>query len=79
MNYQTISNLEFRPLLIFFHRNRNDFRDMGVEIISFGSASIGQLTQMIRKTFNIHLNRKRRYKMVASKQVEFRFCRFIGC
>ena len=73
MNYQTFSNLQFRPLLKrSFHSFHIDLKDTSGAKIRFVSVL------MFRKASNIHFLRKRRYKMVASRQVEILFYRGIG-
>ena len=55
MNYQTFSNLQFRPLLkTFFHSIHFDLRDTSGEKIPFLSVGITRLVLMFRKTSNIH-------------------------
>ena len=55
MNYQTISNLQFRPLhKNFFHIIQIDFRDPSGEKIPFVSVGITRLVLMFRKASNIH-------------------------
>ena len=79
MNYQTFSNLQFRPLLkISFHSIHIDLRDTSGEKIPFVSVGITRLVLMFRKVSNIHFYSKRRYKMVASREVEIPYCRGIG-
>ena len=79
MNYQTFSNLHFRPLLKYSsHSIDIDLRDKSGEkkpVVSFG---ITRLVIMFRKASNIHFSPKRRYKMGASKQVEMPFYRGVG-
>ena len=71
MNYQTINNLQFRPLLKnCFHRVQIDLENTSGEQIPFVSVGINRLVLLLRKASNIHFLPKRRYKMVASKQVE---------
>ena len=55
MNYQTFSNLQFRPLLkISFHSLNNDLRDTSGEKIPSVSVGITPLVLMFRKVSNIH-------------------------
>ena len=55
MNYQTFSNLHFRPLLKnSFHSIRIDLRDTGGEKIPFVSVGITRLVLMFRKDSDIH-------------------------
>ena len=55
MNYQTFSNLQFRPLLRnFFHSVHIDLRDTSGEKIHFVSVGIARLVLMFRKASNIH-------------------------
>ena len=55
MNYQTISNLQFRPLLKnSFHSIHIDLRDTSGEKIPFVSVGITRLVLMFRKASNIH-------------------------
>ena len=55
MNYQTYSNLQFRPLLkICYHGIHIDLRDRSREKIPFVSVSIARLVLMFRKASNIH-------------------------
>ena len=71
MNYQTFSNLQFRPLLKnSFHSIHIDLRDTSGEKIPFVSVGITRLVLMFRKASNIHFYSKRRYKMIASRQVD---------
>ena len=54
-NYQTLSNLQFRPLLkISFHSIHIDLRDTSGETIPFVSVGITRLVLMFRKVSNIH-------------------------
>ena len=71
MNYQTFSNLQFRPLLKnSFHSIHIDLRDTSGEKIPFVSVGITRLVFMFRKVSSIHFQHIRYYKMVASRQVE---------
>ena len=55
MNYQTFSNLQFRPLLKnFFHSFHIDLRDTSGEEILFVSVGISRLVLMFRKASNTH-------------------------
>ena len=55
MNYQTFSNLQFRPLLkSSFHSIQIDLRDTSGEKIPFVSVGITRLVLMFRKASNIH-------------------------
>ena len=55
MNYQTFSNLQFRPLLNnSFHSIHIDLRDTSGEKIPFVSVGITRLVLMFRKASNIH-------------------------
>ena len=53
MNYQTFSNLQFRPMLKnSFHSIRIDLRDTSGEKIPFVSVGITRLVLMLRKASN---------------------------
>ena len=79
MNYQTFSNLQFRPLLkIFFHRIHIDLRDPSGEKIPFVSVGITRLVLMFRKVSSIQFLHIRYYKMLASRQVEIPYFRAVG-
>ena len=53
-NYQTFSNLQFRPLFkILFHSIHNDLRDTSGEKNPFISVGITGLVLMFRKVSNI--------------------------
>ena len=55
MNYQTFSNLQFRPLLKnSFHSIHIDLRDPSGKKIPFVSVGITRFVLMFRKAFNIH-------------------------
>ena len=55
MNYQTFSNLQFRPLLKnSFHSIHIDLRDTSGEKIPIVSRGITRLVSMFRKVSNIH-------------------------
>ena len=57
MNYQTFSNLQFRPLLKnSFHSIHIDLRDTSGEKIPFVSVGITRLVLMFRKVSSIHFN-----------------------
>ena len=54
-NYQTFSNLQFRPLLKnSFHSIHIDLRDTSGEKIPFVSVGITRFVLMFRKASNIH-------------------------
>ena len=79
MNYQTFSNLQFRPLLKnSFHSIHIDLRDTSGEKIPFVSVGMTRLVLMFRKASNIHSWSKRRYKMAASREVEIPYYRGVG-
>ena len=79
MYYQTFTNLQLRPLLKkSFHSIHIDLRVTSGEKIPFVSAGITRLVLMIRKASNIHFYSKRRYKMVALRQVEIPYYRRVG-
>ena len=79
MNYQTFTNLQFRPLLKnFFHSIHIDLRDTSGEKIPFVSVGITRLVLMFRKASNIHFWYVRYYKMVASRQVEIPYFKGAG-
>ena len=79
MNYQTFSNLQFRPLLEnFFHSIHNDLRDTSGEKMPLVSVGITRLVLMFRKVSSIHFYYIRYYKMVASRQVEIPYYRAVG-
>ena len=55
MNYQTFSNLQFRPLLKnSFHSIHTDLRDTSGKKIHFVSVGITRLVLMFRKVSSIH-------------------------
>ena len=55
MNYQTLSNLQFRPLLKnSFHSIHIDLRDTSGEKIPLASVGITRLVLMFRKVSSIH-------------------------
>ena len=59
MNYQTFSNLQFRPLLkSSFHSVHIDLRDTSVEKIPFVSVGITRLVLMFRKASTFIFNLK---------------------
>ena len=79
MNYQTFSNLQFRPLLKnSFHSIHIVLRDTSGEKIPFVSVGITRLVLMFRKASDIHFLPKKLYKMVASRQVEIAYYRGVG-
>ena len=79
MNYQTFSNLEFRPLLNnSFHSIHIDLRDTSGGKIPFVSVGITRLVLMFRKVSSIHFQHIRHYKMVASRQLEIPYHRSVG-
>ena len=79
MNYQTLSNLQFKPLFKnSFHGIHIDLRDPSGEKIPFVSVGITRFVLMFRKASNIHFQPKRRYKMVASRQVEIPYYGGVG-
>ena len=79
MNYQTFSNLHFRPLLEnFVHSFHIDLRDTSGKKIPYVSVGITRLVLMFRKAPNVHFLPKRRCKMVASRQIEIRFYTGVG-
>ena len=55
MNYQTFSNLQFRPLLKnSFHSIHIDLRDTSGEKVPFVSVGMTRLVLLFRKASNIH-------------------------
>ena len=55
MNYQTFSNLQYRPLLKNLFRSLHiDLRDTSGEKMPFVSVGITRLVLMLRKVSNIH-------------------------
>ena len=55
MNYQTFSNVQFRPLpKKFFHSIYIELRDTSGERIPFVSVSMTRLVLIFRKVSNIH-------------------------
>ena len=79
MNYQTFRNLQFRPMLEnTFHSIYIDLRNTSGEKIPFVYDGVNCLVLLFRKASNILFSRKRRYKMVASREVEIPFDRDIG-
>ena len=79
MNYQTFSNLQFRPLLKnFFHSIHIDLRDTSGEKTPFVSVGINRFVLMFRKVSNIHFQHIQYYKMVASRQVEIPYYSAVG-
>ena len=78
MSYQTFSNLQFTWLLeSSFHSIQINLRDERRKI-HFVSVGTTRLVLMFKKASKIHFQLKRRYKMVASRQVEIPFNRGIG-
>ena len=76
MNYHTFSNRQFRPLLKnSFHSIHIDLRDTSGEKTPFVSVGITRFVLMFQKASNILFLPKRRYKMVASREVEIPFYR----
>ena len=60
MNYQTFSNLQFRPLLKnSFHSIHIDVRDASGEKVPFVYVGITRLVLMFRKSSNIHFKPKK--------------------
>ena len=79
MNYQTFSNLQFRPLLKTSFQNLHiDLRDPFGQKIPFVSIGIIRLVLMYGKVSKIHFYHIRYYKMVASRQVEISYYRGVG-
>ena len=79
MNYQTFSNLQFRPLLKnSFHSIHIDLRDSSGEKIPFVAVGITRLVMMFRKVANFHFSHIRHYKMVASRKVEIPYYSGVG-
>ena len=79
MNYQTFSNLQFKPLLKnSFHSIRIDLRHTSGETKIFVSVGITRLVLMFRKVSNIHFQHIQYYKMVASRQIEIPYYRTVG-
>ena len=79
MNYQTFCNLQFRQLLKnSFHSIHIDLRDTSGEMILFASVGITRPVLMFTKASNVHVLSKRRYKMVASRQIEIPFYKDSG-
>ena len=78
MNYQTFSNLQFRPLLKnSFHSIHIDLRDTSGQKTPFISFGITRLVLMFRKVSNIHFYYVQYYKMVASRQAELPYYRAV--
>ena len=68
MNYQTFTNLQFRPLLKkLFHGIHNDLRNAIGEKVPFVSVGITRNVLIFKKASNIHFQTKKRYRMVASR------------
>ena len=80
MNYQTFSNLQFRPLLKnSSHSIDIDLRDTSGDKIPIVSVGITRLVfLMFRKVSNIHFYNIRYYKMVASRKVESPYYKAAG-
>ena len=79
MNYQTFSNLQFRPLLKnSFYSIHIDLRDTSGEKLPFVSIGISQFVLMFEKASNIHFQLIRYYKMIASRQVEIPYYSAVG-
>ena len=79
MNYQTFSNLQFRPLLKnSFQSIHIDLRDTSGEQIPFVSVGITRFVLMFRKASNILFQHIHYYEMVASRQVEIAYYRGVG-
>ena len=71
MNYQKFSNLQFRPLLKNFFRSIHiDLTDTSGEKIPVVSVGNARLVLMFKRACGIQFKPKRRYKMVASRQVQ---------
>ena len=78
MKNQTFSNLQTKWLhKNFFHSILIELRDTS-EKIRFSSVSITRFVLIFRKTSNIHFERKRRYKIVTSEEVDIPFRKVIG-
>ena len=78
-NYQAFRNLQFRALLtISFRSIQHDLRDTSSGKTPFVSVGITRLVLFFRETSDIHFLTKRRYKMMASGQVEIPSYRGIG-
>ena len=54
INYQTFSNLQFKPLPKTFHSSHIDLRDMSREKIPFVSVDITRFVLMFREASKIH-------------------------
>ena len=79
MNYQTFSNLQFRPLLKkSSHCIHIDLRNTSDEKTPFVSVGITRLVLMFRKVSGIHFQHIQNYKMVVSRQVEIPYYRAVG-
>ena len=79
MNYQTISNLQFKPLFKnCFHSIHIDLKDTSGEKMPVGSLSITCLVFMFRKASSIYFWAEKRHKTVAWRQVGIPFYRGIG-
>ena len=78
MNYQTFSNLQFRPLLKkSFHSIHIDLRDTLAKKLPLVSVGITRLVLRFRKVSSIHLYHIRFYKMVVPRQVEVPYYRAV--
>ena len=79
MNYQSFSNLQFKTMLKnSFHSIRIHLRGTSGEKLPFVSVGITRLILMFRKVSNINFQPKRRYKKVASRQVEIPYYGGVG-
>ena len=79
MNYQTFSNLQFRPLFKnSFHSIYLDLRDISGEKIPLVSVRFTRFILMFRKVSNIHFQHIRYYEIDASRQVEIPYYRRVG-
>ena len=72
VSYQTFNNPQFSPLLKnCFQSFHVDLRDRSVDKTPVVSVGFTRLLLMFKKASNIQIQRKHRYKMVASRLVEF--------
>ena len=79
MNYQTLSNLQFRSLLKKSFRSfHNDLKETSDEKIPFVSVGITASVLSFKKASMIQKKHERRSKMVASRQVEVPTYKGIG-
>ena len=79
MNFNTFGNLVFRRFLrISFHSFHLDVEGTSGEKNFFVYVGITQFVLIFTKTSNIHFLRRRRYKLVASRQLKIPFGRRIG-